>query len=364
VTATARLTISLSSLSDNYRRLNRHATGDVAAVVKANAYGLGLKPVATSLWQCGCREFFVATLAEGIALRAVLGEAIIYVLSGAVAGTVATFVTHGVIPVLNTPSQVVAWQGQSAAAAVHVDTGMARLGLAWQDAEKVLQSIDFPLALLISHFARADEVHHGFSALQKQRFFSLCRTLQGRGLPGRGGQLRISLCNSAAILDGLCQSDSETENLGRGGIAMYGGNPFHNQPNPMDAVVKLEGQIVQVRTVESGQAVGYGGTYVATDSTRVATVGLGYADGVPRLLSNRGRVFVNGKFSPIIGRISMDLLQIDVSNCAAQEGDWVEVFGRTICIDECASHAETLSYEILTGIGRRPERSYINESLS
>lgn len=331
-------------------------------MVKANAYGLGLKPVAKCLWQSGCHEFFVATPAEGIALRAVLDEAIIYVLSGAVAGSVETFVTHGMIPVLNTPSQVAAWQGQPGAAAVHVDTGMARLGLQWEEAEKILQSIDFPLTLLISHFARADEVQHAFSALQKQRFFSLCRSLQGAGRTGR--QLRISLCNSAAILDGLCQPDSETEHLGRGGIAVYGGNPFHNQPNPMAAVVKLEGQIVQVRTVDSGQAVGYGGTYVANDRTRIAIVGVGYADGVPRLLSNRGRVFVNGKFSPIIGRISMDLLQIDVSNCEAQEGDWAEVFGRTISIDECASHAETLSYEILTGIGRRPDPSYINEPLS
>lgn len=355
----ARLTVSLGALAANYRRLGEHAQGEVAAVVKADGYGLGATQVAERLWQEGCREFFVASCAEGVQLRRGLEQADIYVLEGARTETVGELVTSQLVPVLNTPRQCALWAATGQPAALHIDTGMYRLGLPYDKAADIVQDLPFPICLLLSHFACADEPEHGSVAAQLARIEPLYAAMRARQ-----PSLRLSLCNSAGLLAGL-----GPEHLGRAGIGLYGGNPYAQRTNPLAPVVKLEGQVLQLNTIDAGVAVGYGGSFVASGAMQIATLGVGYADGVPRLASNLGQAFVDGVYCPIVGRVSMDLLSIDVTAVMGgtqplQEGDWVEVLGANVLVDEVAAQAQTLAYEILTGLSRRAERRYVEEFLT
>ena len=344
-----RLTVSLSALAANYRRLCASASGQVAAVVKADGYGLGAVPVASRLRQEGCGEFFVATAGEGAQLRQALPDAPIYVLEGVTAQSVDTLVASELTPVLNTPTQCSLWMQTGRAAAVHVDTGMQRLGLPFQTAAQSLAESNLPLQLFISHFARADEPGHASVQEQMARALPVYQALRER-YP----ELRLSLCNSAALLEGLGPED-----LGRAGIALYGGNPFDALPNPMRPVVSMHAQVLQLRQLEAGVPVGYGGAYVTSAPARLAVLGVGYADGLPRALSNRGEVVLHGCRCPIVGRVSMDLTVVDASAVDVQEGDMAEVFGEAVAVDEVAAHAGTIAYEILTGLSRRMSRSYL-----
>ena len=350
---TGRLTISLTALAANYNALCRLAQGDVAAVVKADGYGLGAVRIARHLLSAGCREFFVASCAEGAALREALGAGVIYVLEGALPETVEELLQSELIPVLNTPAQIEIWSQTGAACAVHVDTGMQRIGLPWADAVQALADTSLKLDLLISHFARADEPDSAENREQMARIQPVFEALRTR-YP----ELRLSLNNSAALSRGL-----GAEHLGRAGIGLYGGNPFHSGRSTQCPVARLEGRILQVRDVAAGQAVGYGGRFVPAKPGRLATVGIGYADGVPRLLSDRGRVFIAGEYRPIVGRISMDMIHVDIGELPAAEGDWVEVMGANVSVDEVAEHAQTIAYEVLTGLGRRPIRQYVEAEL-
>lgn len=350
-----RLTISLASLATNYEVLRRAAGTEVAGVVKANAYGFGADAVARRLWRSGCRAYFVATAAEGAELRGVVPEATIYVLEGALASTRAVLSNHRLVPVLNSAAQFEAWKAVGGPAAVHVDSGMERLGLTAARAAELLTQATFEVVLLVSHFARADEPAHAFNGLQLSRMRALQALCVG------GGAARISLSNSAAMLSGLAAS---IDQLGRAGIGLYGGNPFHDQANPMHPVAALEGMVLQVRELSPGTPVGYGGAFETRRPSQLATIGLGYADGVPRLLSDRGQVYVMGEMRPIVGRISMDLLHVDVTGLDVAEGDWVEVFGSHRLIDDVAADASTLAYEIFTGLGARLTRSYIDTPIT
>lgn len=350
---TGRLTISLTALAANYNALCRLAQGGVAAVVKADGYGLGAEPIARRLSAEGCHEFFVASCAEGVALRQALGAGVIYVLEGALPETIQKLRQCELIPVLNTPAQVEAWSQTDALCAVHVDTGMQRLGLPPADAVQVLADTSLKLDLLISHFASADDPDASATAEQMARIQPVFEALRTR-YP----ELRLSLDNSAALSRGL-----GPEHLGRAGIGLYGGNPFHSGRSSQRPVARLEGRILQVRDVAPGQAVGYGGRFVPAKPVRLATVGIGYADGVPRLLSDRGRVFIAGQHRPIVGRVSMDMIHVDLGELPAAEGDWVEVMGANVSVDEVAEHAQTIAYEVLTGLGRRPLRQYVEADL-
>jgi len=344
-----RLTVSLSALADNYRRLCACARGEVAAVVKADGYGLGAAAVASHLVRQGCKELFVATTSEATRLRQALPQAVIYVLEGAVEDTVGELVAAQLIPVLNTPAQRDAWAPTGQPAAVHVDTGMRRLGFEWQTAAAELSNIPFPVSLFISHFARADEPGHASVALQVERCMEPYQALRATQ-----PHIRLSLCNSAGLLEGLGPED-----LGRAGIALYGGNPYHERPNPMTCVATLEGRVMQVRHAPPSTPVGYGGTFVTAKESQLAVVGVGYADGIPRLLSNNGYALVGGQSCPIVGRVSMDLTIIDVTGADVVEGDWAELIGPQIDIDVVAQRAQTLAYEILTGISTRVPREYL-----
>ena len=323
-----RLIVDLDALADNYATLKARAAGDVAAVVKANAYGLGALPVARRLVAEGCRQFFVATEAEGVALRPVLPkDAEIFVFSGEATAP-------GLIPVANLAEQLGA-----SPVALHVDTGMQRLGFPWDAVPTMAASVK----LLISHLACADTPDHPMNATQIRRFEAVAA--QFPGVP-------TSLANSAGILNGVA-------GLGRAGIGLYGGNPWVDRPNPMHPVATFEGQVLQVRTVRAGETVGYGAGRTMERDAEVAVVGVGYADGVKRLLSNRGATAFDGKRLPIIGTISMDLTHLDSTGTGLKRADWVEFCGPNLSVDEMARGAGTIAYEILTGIGHRVERQYL-----
>jgi len=342
------LNISLSAIAANYRYLCLQATGQVAAVVKADGYGLGAVPIARKLLGEGCREFFVATLTEGVNLRQAIPDAIIYVLEGAEAETVSELCRAELTPVLNTERQCQCWKTTGRSAAVHIDTGMQRLGLSPVTAQSVIGRNELRLDLVISHFARADETGHASLQRQVDQVVPIFR-----GLQAHFPNLRLSLCNSAALLQGL-----GPESLGRAGIGLYGANPSDQPENPMQSVVEMLGRVLQIRALDEGVAVGYGGSFVTRKKTRLAVLGVGYADGIPRLLSNRGVVALSGQRCPIVGRVSMDSMTVDVTGLAVAEGDAIEVIGSTVSVDEVAGWAQTISYEVLCGLSRRLPRHY------
>jgi len=341
-----RLRIDLDALAANFQAFQAAADPGVsAAVVKADAYGLGALPVAGRLWREGCRHFFVATSAEGRALRQGLPRARIFVFEGATPESVADLLECNLIPVLNHEGQLACWRAAGAAGpvAVHVDSGMHRLGFACDLAPSLFDGLQ--VALLMTHLACADEPQHPLNLLQRARFEQVRARFPG---------IPVSIGNSAGVLLGAALGSD----IGRPGIGLYGGNPFAGLENPMATVVTLEGRILQVRSVAANEAIGYGATYQTSQPMAVAIVGLGYADGLPRLLSNRGIAAVNGVRRPILGRVSMDLTAIDVTGLAVTAGDWVEFIGSAVTLDEVAGWAQTIGYEVLTRLGPRLERIY------
>ena len=341
----ARLAVDLRALRENYRRIAAVGTR-TAAVVKADAYGLGAVRVVEALGREGCRDFFVATEAEGIVVREVTRDSNIFVFSGPPdSRSAAAMVRHALTPVLNDETQLARWRAhRETPVAVHVDTGMHRLGF---DRASLSASMfdGFNVGLVLSHLACADDPAHPMNKRQVGRFEAI-RAL----FPNALG----SLANSAGALSGI-ESD-----VTRAGIALYGGNPFSTRPNPMSPVATLEAQVVALRMVAGGEPIGYGGTYTTEQATRIAVLGAGYADGIPRGLSPSAQVAFRGYRLPVVGRVSMDLLHVDVSGVedGIALGDWVEVFGRSVGIDETAAWAGTISYELLTRLGRRLQRFY------
>jgi len=359
--AGAVLTVDLDALCANYRLLCAQAApATCAAVVKADAYGLGAVPVARALSDAGCRHFFVAHLEEGIALRASLpGSARIFVLHGPMPATEHEFLEHELVPVLNSLGQVQAWSalaariGRPLAAALQIDSGMHRMGLALDELETLvrdaatLRGID--LQLVMSHLACADEPDHPHNAHQLERF----RTL--RALLPAGP---ASLANSS----GTFLEPGFRFELTRAGAALYGIAPQAGTPNPLRQVIRLQARVVQIRRIEAGDQVGYGCRYTAPGTRHVATVAMGYADGWPRHLSGRTSAFHQGTDLPQIGTVSMDSITLDVSALPPgrlQPGDLVDLIGPDQTVDDVAARAGTIGYEILTGLGPRLARRYL-----
>ncbi len=347
------LTIDRAALVANWRLLaNRAAHRRCAAVVKADGYGLGAVEVAAALFSAGCRQFFVAHLAEGIALRAGLADRfpdaapMIGILNGPLAGEAAEFAAHRLTPVLNSPEQVADWPAD-AAAILQIDTGMSRLGLEASEFEAHMPDLRRRnLTLLMSHFACADRPDHPLNRMQIDRFAAALAQLPG--VPG-------SLAASSGI---FLEQDAHFDLL-RPGYALYGGNPTPERPNPMRPVVHLSTPILQVRTVEAGRPVGYGARWTAKAPARIATVPYGYADGVPRVTEGAA-FYLNGHPAPVVGRVSMDLITLDVTALAeAVPGAVLEILGPNRSIDTAGADGGTLGYEILTSIGRRAMRQYI-----
>ena len=352
------LSIDLAAIVANWQTLARQLiTVECAAVVKANAYGLGLKPVVTALARAGCKTFFVADVAEARTVRASARAATIYVLHGFTLECADRFVELDARPVINSMTELAEWdtfaaaRGLQSGAALHVDTGMHRLGVSLAEAVALApraQTQNHGISLLLSHLACADIAEHPLNARQLQLFREL-RTLYS-GVPA-------SLANSSGIFLG----DTMHFDLARPGAALYGVNPTPGRPNPMKSVVDLTGRIVQIRNVARDQTIGYGATWTARRNCRIAVVALGYADGLLRAGSASdehpgGSAIVAGKKCPIVGRISMDLITLDISDIAdsaVRRGDFATLIGGELSIDEVAAAAGTIGYEILTRLGPR-----------
>lgn len=358
--ASAYLDIDLGAIAANYRELaQRVAPARCAAVLKADAYGLGAQQVGPVLTASGCRQFFVAHQDEGIALRHVLPaeDHDIAILHGPWPGTEADFVAHRLTPVLSTLTQVEGWGALARdrgglTAFLHIDTGMNRLGLTAGDIERLTNEPDLLAGIdlkgIISHLACADTPEHPMNSEQRQRFDALRTKLP---------TVPASLANSSGIFLGK----EYHYDLVRPGVALYGVNPTPGKPHPLHPVVHLRGRIVQVREIDTGEAVGYGAAFRAQRPSRIATVPVGYADGYLRSLSNRGTAVVAGNEVPVVGRVSMDLITIDVTDVAnntVDVGDTVDLLGGGVTLDDTAERAGTIGYELLTSLGRRYQRRY------
>jgi alanine racemase len=359
------LTIDLGALAANYRDLaGRAAPARCAAVVKADAYGIGIGPAVRALAGAGCDTFFVALLGEAREVREALPDATIYVLNGLHPHTAAAFREIRAQPVLGSFAEIEEWDvfarlsGATLPAAIHIDTGMRRHGLLPADATALaggLKRLHFAPSLVMSHMACADEPEHPLNAQQIAEF---------RALAARFSGIPASLANSPAL---LALPDSRFD-LVRPGVALYGGRAVLRGTNPMRPVVRLDLRIIQVRDARAGETVGYSATQTLTRNTRIAVVSAGYADGIPRSAGSSDRArgaaaVVHGRRCPILGRISMDLISIDVTDLARREvkrGDVATLLGEGITVDDLAEPAGTVGYEILTRLGRRYHRVYVN----
>ncbi len=350
------MTIDLRALVRNWQQMAKLvAPAECAAVVKADAYGLGIEAVVPPLVKAGCRTFFVAVASEGARVRRAAPDADIYVLSGFSRDASGIFWSAGLRPVLNSPNDLASWTeaGINGPAAVHVDTGMNRLGLDPQDARALAKSrAAGGLSLIMSHLACADEPGHPLNRLQTDRFAEVAAAFPG---------LRRSLANSAGIHHG---PDHHFEMV-RPGIALYGG-ACHPTANS-EAVVTAEARILQVRRVPKGDSVGYGAAARLDRDSRIAILGAGYADGFLRAAEVNGdaprrEVWINGVLAPLVGRVSMDLIAVDVSDIPAEQvgpDRWGELFGPNLSIDAVADAAGTIAYELLTRLSHRAERTYL-----
>jgi alanine racemase len=358
------LTIDLAAIEANWKALAAMTLPvECAAVVKANAYGCGLDPVTRRLAKAGCRTFFVADLLEARAVRAIAPAATIYVLNGMMPGSAQGFADGSFRPVVNSITELAEWDAFLAAtswrggAALHVDTGMNRLGLSVAEAGALApraQSENHGLTLLISHLACAETPDHPLNERQIRAFREIRMLYRG---------ITSSLANSSGIFLGstvFCD-------LVRPGIALYGANPTPASNNPMRAVIELKARILQVRTVNRGETVGYGATWTAGRPSRIAIVGLGYADGFSRSAgAAKGKapasMVISGRRCPIAGRVSMDLVAVDVTELGEgrpRRGDFATVIGKEMTVDEVASGMGTIAYEVLTRLGRRYHRVYV-----
>lgn len=326
--------------------------------MKADAYGLGADRVAPALAAAGCRTFFVACIDEGIALREVVQQGAVYVLAGAPRRAESEFVRHRLRPVLNSLPDIEAWRafaGRSQAAppvALHADTGMRRLGLTPDELALVAAAPErlagVKVACVMSHLACADLPGHPLNEQQRAAFATLRRAFPNA---------QASLAASFGIFLGPAYHGT----LCRPGAALYGLSPVPGQPNPMAQVVELKARILQARAIDGGESVGYGATYCASRRERLVTVGVGYADGYLRSLSNRGHGYIGDIRMPLVGRVSMDLTVFDASavpEAQAHPGGIVELIGPHNSVDAVAEDAGTIGYEILTNLGRRYHRVY------
>jgi alanine racemase len=355
-TADAVLDIDLDALVGNWRSLrDRLSPGTLCAgMVKADAYGLGMERVAPALAAAGCEIFFVAQLGEAIELRRLLPGHEIAVLNGLLPGSAGAFLAHRLIPVLNDLGQIAAWRenGGGTPAILHVDTGMSRLGLPPGELARLAGDptllAGLNLRAVMSHLACADEPDHPHNARQLVAFRAARAVLPAAP---------ASFANSSGIFLGT----GYHFDIARPGAAVYGVNPLPGRPNPMAQVVRLKGKILQTRDIDSGEFVGYGSTHRREGPGRIATVAIGYADGWMRSLSNRGSVVIAGQRVPVVGRISMDLMTIDVTALdpqAASPGNYAELIGPGNDVDTVAAEAGTIGYEILTSLGDRYHRVY------
>jgi len=357
----AELTVRLGALADNYREVLRRAPGAWAIpVVKANAYSLGIDHVAPTLAAAGAETFFVARVEEGVKLRALLPAVRILILDGVNPGTAPALISHRLMPVLNSPEEVTLWcelgkrERRTLEAAIQIDTGMNRSGVSHSELAQLERKLKQGLAgidlkLVMSHLACADDPDHPMNRAQLERF----RTALAR-LPSAPASL--------AATAGIELGRDYIFDAVRPGMALCGGKPMPSRPNPYRTVAILTSRVLQLRRVDKGETVGYGATFAAARPTILATVAVGYADGLMRANGGRGKALLGGVRVGFAGRISMDLAVLDVTDVPADvltPGVEAELLGETITLEEVADAAGTISHEVLTAISPRARRVYV-----
>ena len=360
--SSARLTIDLDALAENYATLKTEAAGaEMAPVLKADGYGLGAEPIGRRLWAEGARRFFVARLAEGEALRSALGPArpaTIHVLDGFTQGTGPRLAAADLTPVLTSLPQIDAAQtfaaqsGLDLGVGLHVDTGMNRQGLTPDEARAIAQSPDrirgLGIELIMSHLGSATEPAHARSAVQLALFQPIRRLFP---------DAVASLSASAGIFLG----PDYRFDLVRPGVSLYGGGPEERPDGRLRAVATLEAPILDIRNIAAGEMVGYGSGVVVDRPTRVAIVEAGYADGVLRTAKGRGRGWFAGELRPLV-IVTMDLIAVDIGDAPARPGQWIELMGPHALVDDLAAAAGTVAHECLVRLGDRAERVYLGSA--
>ncbi|WP_457582749.1 alanine racemase [Ensifer canadensis] len=370
LSASNRLTIDLNALADNWRSMNaRSGKARAAAVLKADAYGLGIDEAAPALYAAGARDFFVANAEEGAELRPLVPEGRIYILAGMWPGNEALFFDNDLVPVINSEEQLAVFMAALSErgdhpCVLHVDTGMNRLGLSVEEAVALANDparpASFSPVLIMSHLACADDPGNPLNGYQLRRFREASAAFEG---------VDASLANSGGVFLGA----DYHFNLTRPGIAVYGGEAVNDVANPMKPVVTAEARIIQVRNVASGGHASYGASARFNRDSRIATVAVGYADGYHRSVSGGGVTlrqatpsgafgFLHGRKVPHVGRVTMDLSLFDVTDLpenAVRAGDYIELFGRHIALDDVARAGGTIGYEMLTSLGHRYDRHYL-----
>lgn len=368
--ALGHITINLEAIARNWQSLARLvAPADCAAVVKANAYGLGATRVVPALQRAGCTTFFVATLGEAHQIRSLIGSGRIFVLDGVLPEFASGFADDSIIPVLSTPEEIVLWRkeaksrGKVLPAALHIDSGLNRLGLSVNDVTDLAATEGafdgLEIVLTLSHLASADTPDAPENDAQRMAFETLSAKIPAKQ-------------KSLAASDGLMLGQAYHFDLVRPGYALYGGQAFQGGPTPVEPVVRVTAKLLQVRTLKAGDFVGYSATFRAANPMTIAIVSAGYADGVARAASAGtgdvgGVVAIAGKSAPIVGRVSMDLIAVDVSHIPAQDlkrGSDVELIGPNVPLDHVGQHAKTIGYEVLTRLSPRFARTYLEEALS
>ncbi|NTF61018.1 alanine racemase [Rhizobium rhizogenes] len=367
-----RLTVDLDALVENWRDMaHRSGRARTSAVVKADAYGLGIEDVGEALYLAGARDFFVATADEGATLRLYAPDARIFVLSGIWPGMERVFFENDLVPVIASEEQLTFWMSVLSdygdyPCALQVDTGFNRLGLPMEDAlalaDDVSRPASFAPVLVMSHLACGDDPANPMNRQQLEAFRKVSAAFEG---------IEASLANSAGIFLG----PEYHFDLTRPGIATYGGEAVPGIANPMRPVATAEARIIQTRFVKAGETVGYGRAMQLTRDSRLAIVSAGYADGYMRGQSSGGvplrqtdlpggHGFIAGHRVPVAGRITMDLTIFDITDLPdnlVRAGDYVELFGSNILVDDAARAAGTIGYELLTSLGLRHERRYVSE---
>lgn len=359
------LYIDLKAVQKNYLILKEKSfPATCAATVKANAYGLGISEISNALYKIGCRDFFVATLGEAIFLRRLQPDATIYVFHGIKYNETEAFLGQNLIPVLNDIEQTKLWNNfakdkkLTLPAILHFDTGINRLGINISDAtvikknNHIIENLD--IKYIMTHLACSNEIDNIRNAQQLAEFNKLKKTLSNFK------NLKATIANSSAIF----LSNDYLFDLVRPGAALFGINPTPYLPkNPMNSVIRLTSKIIQIKHVQKDGMVGYGNICPVKKGTVLATVAIGYADGYLRSLTNRSYCYLKGKFVPTLGKVSMDMVMIDISNFKKSEikvGDEVEIIGNHINLSILSTQAGTIPYEILTSFSQRFKKIYIS----
>lgn len=352
----ALLEIDLEAVAANWRLLDALHTGTTAGVIKADAYGLGAAKIAPKLAAAGCKYFFTAHFIEALAVRPLIPGAMLAVLNGLPHGEESEFSSHNIIPVLGALHELKLWRAEAARlgrvlpAILHIDTGMNRLGLAPAELAALLEDASLldgvRFEYIMTHLVSADMPEDPINARQAEKFFAAAKHFPA---------VKTSFANSSGMFLGA----DFASDLARPGSALYGLNPTPERPNPMRSVVRLSAPILQIHEVEPGETVGYSGYWTALRRSRIATIGVGYADGFHRVLSNRATAYFDATPVPLVGRVSMDLTTFDVTDTPAKPGDVLQLIGPGHGPDDLAIEAGTNGYEILTSLGRRYRRRYI-----